>query len=170
MPFMDFWSVNLPKVDVAQGTPANYALNLLLSLFYIQRSYLKGGCCPSSGLSTEPVSQTGTLSGRLSVDADSGFVSTREALSIPSGSFYTSPLDLGSPSLLLEGNADVKSEVTGNGTYYFRLENAVAVSSGAMNLYGVSVRLRVYFDVPVEFMDFWGTSQANLTIPSTEGM
>jgi hypothetical protein len=70
---------------------------------------------------------------------------------------------------LLEGNTDVKSEVTSNGTYYFRLENAVAASSGTMNLYGVSVRLRVYFDVSVEFMDFWGTPQANLTIPSAEG-
>lgn len=83
----------------------------------------------------------------LKVDADSGYTSTVTAIDIPDNSWAvdvsTSP-DLSGD--IIEGDNNIKTEVTENATYYVRFENAQADGAN-LELHGVQVGLKIYFTV-----------------------
>lgn len=83
----------------------------------------------------------------LQCDAASGFTSPTTAISIPDNS-WAIDVDAGQTrgGDAIIGSADIKAEVTGNGTYYFRFVNADCDGNNLI-LNDVLVGLRVYFTI-----------------------
>lgn len=81
----------------------------------------------------------------LAVDADVAYGSTVSAGAIPDNSWAVDVSEATERGTApVGGTVDVKAEVTGNGTYYFRLENAQADGNNLL-LKDVFVILRVYY-------------------------
>lgn len=144
----DFWSENqptttitnaatnptLPSVTVA-GIPDGATILRVEAILII--SIVKD----SSG-SDNAINTTTMI---LAVDSDSGYASTISAGAIPDNSWAVDVSEATERAVAPVGaTVDVKAEVTGDGTYYFRLENAQADGNNLI-LKDVLILLRVYY-------------------------
>jgi hypothetical protein len=145
---MDFWSdntdeiaittvpgnLNLPNVIVA-GIPNGVTVIRVVAL-------LKIALIKDTSGADNAVNSTNMT---LKVDASSDYSSTVTAIEIPDNSWavdVSEATERGGDVII--GNHDIKAEVTGNGTYYGRFENA-ACDGNYLKLKDVAFGLRIYF-------------------------
>ena len=125
-----------PSVVVA-GIPSGATVTKVVALLKI------ASITDTSGADNAIVGSTMVLQ----CDAASGFTSPTTAISIPDNSWAVD-VDAGQTrgGDAIIGSADIKAEVTGNGTYYFRFINADCDGNNLI-LNDVLVGLRVYFTI-----------------------
>lgn len=148
--YMDFWSDsddeialttvsaphNLPSVVVA-GLPSGVTIIRVVAV-------LKIALIKDTSSSNNAVNSVTMV---LAVDADGGYASTVPAINIPNNSWavdVSQAKERGGDVMI--GDNDIASEVTGNGTYYGRFENA-ACDGNNLELKDIAWGLRVYFTV-----------------------
>lgn len=145
---MDFWADNTAEVTLTTTATADYALNSLVVAGIPSGAtlvrvivMLKIAAIRDTSASNNAVN--GATS--LMVDADVAYGSLVTAIDIADNSWailVANATDRGGDVLV--GDNDVKTEITGNGTFYARLEN-IACDGNNLKLEDVAWGVRVYF-------------------------
>jgi len=145
---MDFWSIPDDQIVLTTTATDDHALpSVVVAGLPTGVTLLRVRAFLMIGLFRDTSTADNAVNGAtgLQVDADVAYGSLVAAITIPDNSWKvdvsTSP-DRGGE--LIMGTIDVKAEVTGNGTYYARLEN-IAVDGNNMMLEDVSWGLRIDF-------------------------
>jgi len=127
-------NINLPSCVVAD-LPAG--ITIVRVLAYLKIQYFKDTYGNDNAINNADMD--------MAVDADIAYGSTVDAITIPDNSWL---IDVSESTLLpgdlIIGEVDLTAEVTGNGTYYARLENAQADGAN-LECYGVQWGLMVYY-------------------------
>lgn len=148
--FMDFWSDNDDIVDIT-----NAALNPVLPSVVVAGlpvgakiirvvAMIKIAVIKDSSGADNKINNAAMI---VAVDSDIAYGSTVTGINIPNSSWavdVSENTERGGDVLV--GDNDIKAEVTGDGTYYFRFENAQAVGAN-LKLLDLAVGLRVYFRI-----------------------
>lgn len=147
---MDFWAVDTPTVTLTTTATDDHALNsIVVSGIPADTTVIRVVIMLKMEIIKDTSTSDNAVNGATSfvVDADSGYASVVTAIIIPDDSW---PVDVSEATerggSVMLGNTDVKSEITGNGTWYGRFEN-IACDGNNLKLLGVSWGIRVYFTV-----------------------
>ncbi len=147
---MDFWAVDTPTVTLTTTATADHALNsIIVSGIPANTTVIRVVIMLKMEIIKDTSTSDNAVNGATSfvVDADSGYASVVTAITIPDDSW---PVDVSEATerggSVMLGNIDVKSEITGNGTWYGRFEN-IACDGNNLKLLGVSWGIRVFFTV-----------------------
>jgi hypothetical protein len=145
---MDFWADNVAQVILTTVGTADYALSALTvagiptgATLVRVVAMLKIAVIRDTSGSNNAVN----VAAALKVDADVAYGSLVTAIDIPDDSWavlVANGLDRGGDVMI--GDNDVKTEISGNGTYYARLEN-IACDGNNLKLEDVAWGVRVYF-------------------------
>ena len=145
---MDFWADNKASVVLTTVTTADYALNTLTvagipsgATLVRVVAILKIAGIRDTSTSNNAVNGATALK----VDADVAYGSLVTAIDIEDNSWailVANGADRGGDVLF--GDNDIKTEVSGNGTYYARLEN-IACDGNNLTLLDVAWGVRIYF-------------------------
>jgi hypothetical protein len=145
---MDFWADNKASVVLTTVGTADYALNSLTVAGIPSGATLVRVVAV---LKIAAIRDTSTLDNAvngataLKVDADVAYGSLVTAIDIEDNSWailIANGADRGGD--ILFGDNDVKTEISGNGTYYARLEN-IACDGNNLTLLDVTWGVRIYF-------------------------
>lgn len=145
---MDFWSDNVAQVALTTTATADYALNSLViagipngATIVRVVALLKIAVIRDTSASNNAVNGAAALQ----VDADVAYGSLVVAIDIADNSWavlVANGTDRGGDIMI--GDNDVKTEITGNGTFYARLEN-IRCDGNNLNLEDVAWGVRIYF-------------------------
>lgn len=145
---MDFWADNIPQVVLTQTATDDFNLsNLVIAGIPTGATLVRVVVLLKIASIRDTSGSDNAVNGTtaLKVDADSGYASTVTAIDIPDNSWavdVSQALERGGDIMI--GDNDVKTEITGNGTFYARLENICADGLN-LNLEDVAWGVRVYF-------------------------
>lgn len=145
---MDFWADNVAQVVLTTVATADYALNSLVvagiptgATLVRVVALLKIAVIRDTSASNNAVNGATALK----VDADVAYGSLVTAIDIADNSWavlVANGADRGGDVMI--GDNDVKTEITGNGTFYARLED-IACDGNNLDLEDVSWGVRIYF-------------------------
>lgn len=131
-------SLNLPNLVIAD-IPANASIVRVIA-------FLKVGSLIDTSGANNAINNANT---DMTVDADPAYGSTVTAINIPNSSWLvTFAISQGRGGDVIVGDQDVAAEITGNGTFYARLENAQADGNNLI-LEDVQWGVKVYFTLGI---------------------
>jgi hypothetical protein len=147
---MDFWSDNDDEIILTTTVGADHNLpNLVVSGIPENATIIRVVALLKIALIKDMSGADNAINGAtaLKVDADSEYGSTVTAIDIPDNSWavdVSEATERGGDVMI--GDNDVKTEITGNGTWYARLEDIICDGNN-LKLKDVAWGIRVYFTI-----------------------
>ena len=145
---MDFWADNLAQVALTTVLTADYNLSsLVVAGIPTGATIVRVVALLKIASIRDTSGSDNAINGAtaLKVDADSGYGSLVTAIDIADNSWavdVSQAVERGGDVLI--GDNDVKTEITGNGTFYAQLQN-IGCDGNNLNLEDVAWGVRVYF-------------------------
>jgi len=147
---MDFWSDNDDDITLTTTTTADYNLpNVVVAGLPTGVTIIRVVAILKIALIKDTSGSDNAINGAttLKVDADSGYGSLVTAIDIPDNSWavdVSEATERGGDVMI--GDNDIKTEVTGNATYYGQLTD-IGCDGNSLKLKDVAWGLRIYFTV-----------------------
>lgn len=148
--YMDFWSDNDDDITLTTSAGADHALpNCVVAGLPAGITIIRVVAILKIALIKDTSTADNAINGAtsLKVDADSGYGSLVTAIDIPDNSWavdVSEATERGGDVMV--GDNDIKAEVTGNATFYARLEDIVCDGNN-LKLKDIAWGLRIYFTV-----------------------